>query len=231
MDIFLDIGFTILGGPKLSPPKKIAEILQLDASYLEIIRNIIFCENHTSVESLIFSLGSKIQREVNIEEEKKIQSFWQNQKEAAYPLEGAESLLKYLNEAEDRIHIVSNLWYPFYEKFFELVSKLQIRISSETLSFSEGIKKPSPQFYKIALAKAGALPELSIMIGDSIDNDITPCIQLGMNKCIWLESRPGYEKLPESFDINEKNVFVADSLEGIIQILIKIKKEATLLVS
>ena len=47
-------------------------------------------------------------------------------------------------------------------------------------SAEEGVAKPDPGIFKIALNRAGCAPEQAVMIGDRIDNDIVPAKQMGM---------------------------------------------------
>lgn len=43
------------------------------------------------------------------------------------------------------------------------------------------VSKPHPAFFEAALAKAGASPERSLMVGDRIDNDVEPALAAGMH--------------------------------------------------
>lgn len=52
-------------------------------------------------------------------------------------------------------------------------------------SAEEGLEKPDPTIFQLALKRAGCLPEHAVMIGDRLDNDIMPAKQLGM-KTIWI---------------------------------------------
>jgi 8-oxo-dGTP diphosphatase/putative hydrolase of the HAD superfamily len=47
-------------------------------------------------------------------------------------------------------------------------------------SAEEGVAKPDPRIFNIALIRAGCTPEQAVMIGDRIDNDIVPAKQMGM---------------------------------------------------
>lgn len=188
MDIFLDIGFTLMGGPNLSPPKKIKCILNLNDDCLGKLSKIIFSENHETPDSLILSLEKSFRITVADFQRDKITDFWDKQFSEVYEIKGATSLINSLHKLYQSIHIVSNLWYPFYNKFSDIFNKSLYCINTETLSFMEGITKPSTGFYEIALKRSGAIPSNSIMVGDSIDNDIIPCAKLGM-KCIWFISR------------------------------------------
>ena len=57
-------------------------------------------------------------------------------------------------------------------------------------SAEEGIAKPDPGIFRLALARAGCTPEQAVMIGDRIDNDIVPAKQLGM-KTVWIKQGVG----------------------------------------
>lgn len=57
-------------------------------------------------------------------------------------------------------------------------------------SAEEGVSKPDPRIFEIALNRSGCLPEECIMIGDRIDNDILPANQMGMHT-IWIRQGLG----------------------------------------
>ena len=47
-------------------------------------------------------------------------------------------------------------------------------------SAEEGVAKPDPEIFRIALHRADCTPEQAVMIGDRLDNDIAPANLLGM---------------------------------------------------
>ena len=57
-------------------------------------------------------------------------------------------------------------------------------------SAEEGVAKPDPGIFRIALGRAGCTPEQAVMIGDRIDNDIVPAKQMGM-KTVWIKQGVG----------------------------------------
>ena len=57
-------------------------------------------------------------------------------------------------------------------------------------SAEEGVAKPDPRIFNIALTRAGCTPEQAVMIGDRIDNDIVPAKQIGM-KTVWIKQGVG----------------------------------------
>ena len=52
-------------------------------------------------------------------------------------------------------------------------------------SAEEGVSKPDRRIFEIALRRANCLPEEAVMIGDRLDNDISPAKALGM-KTVWV---------------------------------------------
>ena len=52
-------------------------------------------------------------------------------------------------------------------------------------SAEEGIAKPDPRIFLLALERAGCSPEECVMVGDRLDNDILPAKKLGM-KTVWV---------------------------------------------
>ena len=57
-------------------------------------------------------------------------------------------------------------------------------------SAEEGVSKPDPRIFEIALQRANSLPCEAAMIGDCLDNDIAPAKALGMNT-IWIQQGLG----------------------------------------
>ena len=80
-------------------------------------------------------------------------------------------------------------------------------------SAEEGLAKPDPAFFQLALQRAGCLPQEAVMVGDRLDNDILPAKKCGM-KTIWV--RQGYAELKAASDLPD---FTVDSLADIPSIL------------
>ncbi|WBX77505.1 YjjG family noncanonical pyrimidine nucleotidase [Tenacibaculum ovolyticum] len=95
-----------------------------------------------------------------------------------YLFEGAIEVLGYLKE-KYQLHIITN--------GFEEVQKLKIKNSGIDTYFNEiitseslGSKKPNPEIFEFALMKAKAIPQNSIMIGDSYEVDIIGALNANM---------------------------------------------------
>ncbi|MBQ9531292.1 MAG: HAD family hydrolase [Eubacterium sp.] len=61
-------------------------------------------------------------------------------------------------------------------KYFDLV----------IASAEEGVEKPNPEIFKIALDRAKCESRNAVMVGDRLDNDIIPAKKIGM-KTIWVK--------------------------------------------
>lgn len=94
--------------------------------------------------------------------------------------------LKYLKNKGYIISIISNTCY-YDEVMKECFKKVGIYdlIDDFTFSYSIRLGKPNIEIFNEAIKKVGISPNECIMVGDSLDKDIKPAIDLGM-KTIWL---------------------------------------------
>ena len=77
-----------------------------------------------------------------------------------------------------RLGLISN-----FEGWLEkLLVELEVGHLFDTtvISALEGIEKPDPTIYELALGRAGVAPEVSVHVGDSPGNDAAPAAQVGM---------------------------------------------------
>lgn len=84
-------------------------------------------------------------------------------------------------------------------------------------SAEEGISKPDPEIFHLALSRAGCNPENALMVGDRIDNDILPAKQVGMHT-IWV--RQGFGGFWERKDEAEQADCVVNNLLEICNYLV-----------
>lgn len=110
---------------------------------------------------------------------------WPGHLEKLYPV--VPELLRKLhgkyNPAKIRLGIIANqnagtearMEAFGIRKYFDLIVS----------SAEEGIAKPDPQIFLLALERAGCSPEECVMVGDRLDNDILPAQKLGM-KTVWV---------------------------------------------
>lgn len=185
MDVFLDIGMTLLGGPQPSPPHSIIDLFPLDQGRRQQIKDIIFCEDHRRPATLLASLAKLTGGAWPQSTESKIEEIWQWQENDVYAMPGAADLLQTLAGSTHRLHIISNIWHPFFLAFQRVFAPYLPAFATFTLSYREGLVKPDPRLFERALVKAAARPQSSVVVGDSLDKDILPARAVGM-KCVWL---------------------------------------------
>lgn len=88
-------------------------------------------------------------------------------------------ILEYLSE-KYKLHIITN---GFEEVQYLKLNNSGIKKYFSTVTTSEevGLKKPHPSVFQTALAKASAIPQKSMMIGDSFEADIVGAENAGMH--------------------------------------------------
>lgn len=80
-------------------------------------------------------------------------------------------------------------------------------------SAEEGIAKPDPKIFRLALSRAGCLPEQAVMIGDRLDNDITPAKKLGFTTVRVMR---GFGRFAVPFSEEETPDYTVDNLRQLI---------------
>ncbi len=79
------------------------------------------------------------------------------------------------------------------EKAFERVG-LSDYITGYFCRQNTGFTKPDPLFYQTIFEKLNVLPHQVTMVGDTLENDILPCLELGCHT-VWLDPRGGHETM------------------------------------
>ena len=82
-------------------------------------------------------------------------------------------------------------------------------------SAEEGVSKPDPRIFEIALERAGCKVENAVMIGDRIDNDVVPAKKMGM-KTVWI--RQGGGGLWQLQGPEQQPDFTVDNLGELVKI-------------
>ena len=111
---------------------------------------------------------------------------------------GAFETLEYLSP-KYKLHIITNGFKEVqYSKLRN--SGIQKYFSTITTSEETGAKKPHPFIFECALLKAEAVPQNSVMIGDSLEADIIGAQTAGMNTLFF-----NYKK--EKIQFPNKSIF------------------------
>lgn len=120
---------------------------------------------------------------------------WDFSSETLYP--GVSDLLTELRP-HYRLAILAN--QPPH--FLPRLERLGIAQYFDVILGSEDVhlKKPDPEFFRLALTKLGLAPGDAVMVGDRLENDIRPAKSLGM-KTIWVKQ--GVSRVEYPFDETE----------------------------
>lgn len=97
-----------------------------------------------------------------------------------YP--GATALLDALRDAGKRVFLLSNAQRLFTEPEMRRLG-LWDRFDEIFISSDYGIKKPDPDYFRLALQAAGVPPEHCLMVGNSPVDDMPPARALGIRTC------------------------------------------------
>lgn len=120
---------------------------------------------------------------------------WHHEDERPYP--DAAEVLERLKERGYRIGIIANQSAGTAERLrsWGLMAYIDLAVASA----EEGVSKPDPAIFRIALARAGCQPHEAAMIGDRLDNDIAPAKAVGMHT-VSLPQGPAVWQSPRGAD-------------------------------
>jgi putative hydrolase of the HAD superfamily len=96
---------------------------------------------------------------------------------------GVYETLDYLIEKYE-LHLITNGFEEVQEKKIDS-NGLRQYFKTITTSEEAGVKKPEPGIFKLALSKANAKTDESIMIGDNIEVDIDGARNFGMDQMLF----------------------------------------------
>ena len=92
-------------------------------------------------------------------------------------------LLDYLQK-DYILHIITNGFEEVQHKKLKN-SNIADFFTTVTTSEDAGVKKPNPYIFELALARSGATPEQSVMIGDSFEADVMGAHNLGFHTIFY----------------------------------------------
>ncbi|MEO5354049.1 MAG: HAD-IA family hydrolase [Magnetococcus sp. XQGC-1] len=189
--MFLDIGFTLLGGPPDGPARRIQTMLNLSLGTKQRLSEILFRESFADGKAL----GERISREFSVDLDRSrlvCQDLWSRQVAESFVLPGARETMVALQCAGFRLGLISNIWKPFFEGFQRHFPEESANFP-RFLSYEMGVAKPDGQIYRLALEQTGTDPRNGVMVGDTYDMDVKTPQRIGM-KTVWLLHRPEKEK-------------------------------------
>lgn len=135
---------------------------------------------------------------------------WHKEYERLYP-ETVE-VLKFL-KAKYKIGVIANQSLGTADRLrqWDILQFIDLVIASA----EEGVSKPDPRIFELALERAGCKAENAVMIGDRIDNDVVPAKKMGM-KTVWI--RQGGGGLWQLQGPEQQSDFTVDNLGELVKI-------------
>lgn len=118
-----------------------------------------------------------------------INLFYTDYREQVYFEKDIYDTLKTIKDKGFKIGVISNTCY-YDEVMKECFKKASIYdlIDSFTFSYSLRIGKPNKEIFKTAFETMKITPVEAVMVGDNLESDIKPALDLGM-KTIWLNHK------------------------------------------
>ena len=128
--------------------------------------------------------------------------------------EGAGELLKSLKERGYYVGIGTNMTAGIQ---FRKIAALGFgsRIDGMVTSEEAGVQKPDPKLFLLCAEKAGAAPEESVFVGDSLKKDVRGACAAGMKGIL-------YRKEPGAEPRQEEDYWVVGALKDSLKILEKL---------
>jgi FMN phosphatase YigB (HAD superfamily) len=184
--ILIDVGLTLLGGLTRSPATFITELLSLPQSTKPLISDIVFSQEHATPDDLLDNLSHVLKINLPDDQRSGLIGYWTKQLDECLPLPGAQEFCKAIIESKYPYCIASNLWKPFHMALTRFIPEIEPNAKFLFLSYIMGARKPSDKFYNNVFLTIDVHPQNVIMVGDSFENDILPCLARGAT-CLMLD--------------------------------------------
>jgi putative hydrolase of the HAD superfamily len=101
--------------------------------------------------------------------------------------------LEDLAAAGYELGLISNFeqWLEMLLEHLDVTRFFEVRV----ISGAEGVEKPDPRIFRLALDRAGVAPEESVYVGDTVEFDVRPAEEAGMLG-VLLDRRERYPDAP-----------------------------------
>ena len=138
---------------------------------------------------------------------------WHKEDEILYP--DTEKVLKYLFDSGYKLGVIANQSLGTEERLrgWGLMKYISVVAASAEM----GIAKPDKRIFLRALEMAGCTAENAVMIGDRLDNDIYPAMEMGM-RTVWI--RQGFAVYQRLDEAKEPPDHIIDSLSELTDIFV-----------
>lgn len=116
---------------------------------------------------------------------------------------GAEQALAYLS-VNNEIYVATGAADSTESEIASALERvgLSAYVSGYFCKANLGVAKGSPEFYRAIVGRLGHKPDQIVMVGDTLEKDIIPALEAGLN-AIWFN--PGNRSRPKNQSIREIN--------------------------
>ncbi len=198
--LFFDMGSTLINEEKVyeSLINEVSQLVNMDYQELYTIIEDAYKNNLNGFNHVVKKLGIRKPK-------------WNSELEKLY-IDTLETLEKLKNFY--KIGIIANQSLGCEQRLEKLgiLKYIDLLVCSE----KEGFNKPDLRLFEIAIEKSGCNPSESYMIGDRIDNDISPAKKVGL-KTIWIKQ--GFGKYWKISNDKENPDIIISSLKELITVL------------
>jgi HAD superfamily hydrolase (TIGR01549 family) len=193
--IILDIGSTLVSGPPSGPAPRIAEAIGINTIQKRELNRMLMTNDYSSPAEVSAAVHDRLGL-TGVTVESAISDVWIAQEKEGELIPGAVQALERFVDLGYQLALLSNIWTAYLRAVRRLLGDFfDAHIPPELQLFScrEGLAKPRPELFDRLLERADALPERTLMIGDSYQADIEPAIRCGM-RTLWLLHNPTRER-------------------------------------
>lgn len=147
--------------------------------WIALVRQHLLTTDFGSIEEFADFLCMRVDKEERKCLKRACMEIIENELTAVRPCPGALPLLKFLRRRGLKIGLASNL-SSAHALVLERLG-LDALCDAKVLSCQDGLAKPHAGFFRLIARKLGVEPSVSVVVGDSLANDIRPAAALGFS--------------------------------------------------
>ncbi|NOQ38677.1 HAD-IA family hydrolase [archaeon] len=156
-----------------------------DYSYLKALEKNLMLEKCEDIAGAVRNLISDLDIETDEKLVKELTGILENMRKSdkIRPYPKTLETLKILKDKGFRLGIISNAIYPDFESL-DMKYGLKSLFDVIVLSYEEGVIKPDPKIFKIALKRLGSGNSETLMVGDNLKDDVIAAEEQGIDSLL-----------------------------------------------
>jgi putative hydrolase of the HAD superfamily len=186
--VVFDLYGTLL---RIADPAFQRELAHLDRAALRdwvaYQREVLLVEPFGTHADFVAAVLRRVRPGADEAEQRRVEALLERELASVEPLPGVLSLLSFLDRRGFALGLITNSASPYREPFDRL--GLAELFDAILFSCDERARKPEPRLYADACARLGVEPGETLMVGDSLPNDVSGPRAAGMEALLVGESR------------------------------------------